>query len=135
VLCVNIFKDMLFAASWAIEDMDRIVRLPAFSIDTFSALARRARLVTAVSIVMQWMQETRANAICGAVYAAVSGPRGPQRRVFSHADRWLCARRVLAPYDALFIPSLASDTRAGAARGLSYALYGWLRGGLARSFG
>jgi hypothetical protein len=132
VLCVNVFKDMLFTASWAIEDLERIVRLPAFSIDAFCALARRARLVTAISIIMHWMQETRGNAVCGAVYEAIGNPRGLRRRIYSHGYRWLCARRALAPYDALFVPSMASDTRVGVARGFSYALYGWLRAAAAK---
>jgi len=129
ILCINAFKDLLSPPAWSIEDLDRITRLPAFSVDALCDLARRGRVVTAVAIVMAWMQELRGNATCGTVCEALGGPARP---TFARGYRWMTEHRVLFPYDSLLVPSVASDSPIRAARGFSYAVYGWLRGGLAR---
>jgi hypothetical protein len=129
VLCINAFKDMLQPPSWSIEDLDRIVRLPGFSVDALVRLTRRARVVTAVASVMAWMQASRGNAICAAVREELGVLPRP---AFARGYRWLSKHRVFAPYDGLLVPSVASDSALFAARGFGYAVSGWAKGGLAR---
>jgi hypothetical protein len=66
-------------------------------------------------------------------FRAVLEALGPLPRPrLAAAYRTVVRRRVLPPYDALVLPSVASDSHAQAIRGLGYSLYGWLEGGIAR---
>jgi len=130
VLCLNAFKDMLRPPDRSVEDLDRILRNPQFRVDALCSLARHARVVTAVAAVLTWLLEVRPpNPVCRAVLEAL-GPV-PRPRLAA-AYRTVARRRVLPPYDSLLLPSIASDSRAQAIRGLGYSLYGWLEGGTAR---
>lgn len=132
VLCINAFKDMLEPADWALEDLDRILRLPGFRAEELCRLARRAQVVTAVAIVMAWLLERRGNPVCSAI---LRGFEPMPRRALASGYRWIARHRMLAPYDALVLPSIASDSRMRAMHGLGVAAYGWLKGGIARRLG
>jgi len=129
VLCLNAFKDMLRPPDRSVEDLDRILRDPRFCVDALCSLARHARVVTAVAAVMTWLLPARPNPVCRAVLEAL-GPL-PRPRLAA-AYRTVTRHRVLSPYDALVLPSIASDSHAQAIRGLGYSLYGWLEGGITR---
>lgn len=62
LLCENVLKDMCEGAhEWALDDVERIVRLPNFEIGLFLERARAARVRGLVWIVAQWMATERSS--------------------------------------------------------------------------
>jgi hypothetical protein len=89
VLCVNAFKDKLSrCAPWAVSDVERIARLPAFDPDRFIEAARRGAALSMAWIVADWMAEERGVAAWRTVRDRIgAAPRAVYARLYRALQR------------------------------------------------
>jgi hypothetical protein len=107
LLAVNVFKDKLVrAAPWAVEDLERIVVVPAFHATELAARARACGASTLVWIVADWLTRTRGSA----PWQAVRDACGPLRRkAYAGLYRALVERAAWRPGLLPLVARLASD--------------------------
>ncbi|HEV3189615.1 MAG TPA: nucleotidyltransferase family protein [Polyangiaceae bacterium] len=100
LLCVNVFKDKIRAASpSAIRDLELITQLENFDAKRFALLVERKHARTIVSIVADWLARERANETWRHIRDEMAPPRQPYASLFralirGRPNRW--ALRVLA---------------------------------------
>ena len=100
LLCVNVFKDKLGAASaHAIADLERVAALPELDPLALADLARRSRASTLLWMVADWLARDRGSAPWARVRAEVRASRPVYARVAGHVMRAApgsLAARILA---------------------------------------
>jgi hypothetical protein len=107
LLAVNVFKDKLVrAASWAVEDLHRIVSVSGFRATDLAALARRCAARTILWIVADWLVRARGDAGWEPVRAAC-GPLERRRYVWLY--RSLVDGAVRVPAVLPLVTRLGSD--------------------------
>ena len=127
MLVLNVFKDGLRAAPWAVEDLRRVVRHERFDGQTLVDRADAGRIVTALWIVANWLAETQGAPDWRAVRERI-GPRPPSRRAGGTYALW---RRMGSPRRVgHFVVPCVNDDAWRSAVGL-----GWATAGLARGYG
>ncbi len=115
-LCVNVFKDKLTdAASWALDDVSRIVRQADFSIPRFVALARVSRSHTIAWIVADYFATERSDEAWDEIRNCLGVPESPAFvRAFAHFTR-----NAPTSLGSRFIARVGSDDAISRARALA----------------
>jgi hypothetical protein len=125
ILVLNVFKDGLSSAPWAIEDLRRATAHPEFDPRVLIARARVGRVATALWIVSDWMAQRQGAPVWRAIRDGL-GARPPSRRAADVYALWLRLgrrRRV-----AHFMVPIATDGGWRSVAALGMASAGLLRG-------
>jgi hypothetical protein len=125
MLVLNVFKDGLRTAPWALEDLRRIVRHERFDAQTLVDRANAGRVASALWIVANWLAETQGAPGWRAVSERI-GRHPPSRRAAVTYALW---QRIGSPRRVghFVVPSV-NDDMWRCAVGLGYATAGLARG-------
>ena len=125
MLVLNVFKDGLRTAPWALEDLRRIVRHERFDVQTLVDRAKAGRVASALWIIANWLAETQGAPGWKAVSERI-GRHPPSMRAAGTYALW---RRIGSPRRVghFVVPSV-NDDMWRCAVGLGYATAGLARG-------
>jgi hypothetical protein len=131
VLCVNAFKDHLVESNpWTRTDLERLARCEAFDPSKMSALAREARLATAVWLVADWITQGASSDAWTRVRNALG--RAPPRAIYARVHARLARHEPHPATLAAIASRVGSDDarmrfKALALGGAGTLLYAWAR--------
>jgi hypothetical protein len=125
MLVLNVFKDGLDAAPWALEDLRRIAKGPSFDADVLIARAGAGGVGTALWVVARWLVETHGADAWREVTRRM-GPRPPSARAAHVYSLW---RRAGCPrYVGHFLVPMTTDDLGRSVLAIGDASAGIVRG-------
>jgi hypothetical protein len=121
VLVVNAFKDRFVVGNpWSLVDLERIVRLSEFRLDTFVELVLLSRVATLTWIVARWMETQRDSEPWRSIRIAIEARTEP-RRLYAACYRRIAHSSFAASRSACLYAMAGGDqhhARVGAVAGL-----------------
>jgi hypothetical protein len=122
LLVVNVFKDkVVTAASWALSDLERVVRAPDFRRSTFVDRVRGSGITTITWVVAAWMESARGDLAWGAIRRAIEAAGGVRWRYARLVRRGLTGAAGRAPLSLRLLARVACDSPRMRARAVSRA--------------